>query len=270
MGIVFQDAALFPHLTVFDNIAFGIKKQKAKLRKQRVEEMLALVGLSDFGERFPHQISGGQQQRVSIARALAPKPNLLLLDEPFSALDENLKNKLLEDVYKILHKAQVPSIFVTHSVHDALNTADRILILKDGHTQQLGSPHDVYFGPANEYVANFFGKTNILDAETISQGLLTCVGTIPYRHKLPLGEKLKIAVRPEDFLVKTEENCDGICSTVDRVRFCDSGCSELLINVKDQPGIQLCVQCQGDESICPKDNVHVEIVPEKVRILSGS
>ncbi|ETI91226.1 MAG: ABC transporter related protein [Clostridium butyricum DORA_1] len=143
IGMVFQDYALFPHMTVDENIKFGLNTLKKKEKEERVKEMLELVNLQEFGERYPHELSGGQQQRVAIARALAPKPSVLLLDEPFSNLDANLKIKIREELKIILHKAGITSIFVTHDKEDVKSIADKVVILKDGIAVKLGDVKDV-------------------------------------------------------------------------------------------------------------------------------
>lgn len=143
IGMVFQDYALFPHMTVEENIKFGLNTLKKKEKEERVKEMLELVNLQEFGERYPHELSGGQQQRVAIARALAPKPSVLLLDEPFSNLDANLKIKIREELKIILHKAGITSIFVTHDKEDVKSIADKVVILKDGIVVKLGDVKDV-------------------------------------------------------------------------------------------------------------------------------
>ncbi|MDG1228023.1 MAG: ABC transporter ATP-binding protein [Polaribacter sp.] len=154
VGMVFQDYALFPHFTVFDNIAYGISKLSSK--KERVEEVLHIVGLKGLGKRYPHELSGGQQQRVALARALAPKPELLILDEPFSNLDIILRNKLREDLLKILKETKSTVIFVTHDIKDALLISDEILVLQKGNVLQKGKTKEVYKKPNCKYVSLLF------------------------------------------------------------------------------------------------------------------
>ncbi len=154
VGMVFQDYALFPHFTVFDNIAYGISKLSSK--KERVEEVLHIVGLEGLGKRYPHELSGGQQQRVALARALAPKPELLILDEPFSNLDIILRNKLREDLLKILKETKSTVIFVTHDIKDALLISDEILVLQKGNVLQKGKTKEVYKKPNCKYISLLF------------------------------------------------------------------------------------------------------------------
>ena len=159
VGLFFQHYALFPHLTVFENIAYGLNKKYNKSKKKnRVNEMLALVELPSYEKRFPHELSGGQQQRIALARALAPNPELLLLDEPFSNLDEQLKGEVRQQIKAILEKTQTTTILVTHDLQDALSLADKLAVMRNGKIEQLDSPQKLYQNPSTEYVATLFGE----------------------------------------------------------------------------------------------------------------
>lgn len=152
VGMVFQDYALFPHMTVAENVKFGLNKMDRKERNKRLKEVLTLVNLEDYRDRYPYELSGGQQQRVALARALAPKPSIMLLDEPFSNLDANLQSKIREELKKILKKTGITSIFVTHDKEDSMSIADKVVILKDGDIVQTGSPQEVLKNPESKYV----------------------------------------------------------------------------------------------------------------------
>ncbi|WP_299108760.1 ABC transporter ATP-binding protein [uncultured Tenacibaculum sp.] len=154
VGMVFQDYALFPHLTIFKNIAYGISKHPNK--KERVKEVLELVGLTGMEKRYPHELSGGQQQRVALARAIAPNPELLILDEPFSNLDVILRNQLRQDIVSILKQTNTTAIFVTHDIKDALEVSDEILVLQNGNVSQQGNTQEVYKNPKGAYVELLF------------------------------------------------------------------------------------------------------------------
>ncbi|CAH2214532.1 ABC transporter ATP-binding protein [Tepidibacter aestuarii] len=143
VGMVFQDYALFPHMTVGQNIKFGLKNMQLKEKEIRVKEVLNLVDLEGYEKRYPHELSGGQQQRIALARALAPQPSLLLMDEPFSNLDANLKSKIREELKKIIDKSGITSIFVTHDKEDAINIADRVIILKEGGIVRVGKAKNI-------------------------------------------------------------------------------------------------------------------------------
>ncbi|PIY07943.1 MAG: hypothetical protein COZ18_14830 [Flexibacter sp. CG_4_10_14_3_um_filter_32_15] len=160
VGLFFQHYALFPHLTVFENIAYGLssKLYNKSQKKEQVSEMLALIELPNYEKRFPHELSGGQQQRIALARALAPKPELLLLDEPFSNLDEQLKGEVRQQIKAILEKTQTTTILVTHDLQDALSLADSLAVMRNGKIEQLDNPQKLYQNPNTEYVATLFGE----------------------------------------------------------------------------------------------------------------
>ena len=167
VGMVFQDYALFPHMTVLENVGYGIAQSTEK--KDRIEQVLNLVGLQDFGYRFPHQLSGGQQQRVALARALAPSPKVLLLDEPFSNLDTSLKRQLRAEIFQIIRKSGVTAIFLTHDTQDAMAVSDKIIVLQNGRIIQEGTAKELYESPVNLYNANLFGPIVKFRAEDLTQ-----------------------------------------------------------------------------------------------------
>lgn len=167
IGLVFQDFALFPHLTVEGNIAFGLNQLSRADRQQRVREILQLINLSHTRKRYPHQLSGGQQQRIALARALAPEPELLLLDEPFSSLDVELREQLAVDIRAILKKQKISAILVTHDQQEAFMVADKIGLMHQGEIIQWSTPYDLYHKPVNNYAAGFIGKGSILPGKII-------------------------------------------------------------------------------------------------------
>ena len=169
VGMVFQDYALFPHLSIADNIGFGLRGKSAPARRRRIEEMLALIGLSPNGERYPHELSGGQQQRVALARALAPEPHLLLLDEPFSNLDVALRERLSLEVRDILKRAGMTALLVTHDQNEAFAVADRVSIMRNGQIEQWDTPYNLYHRPATRHVAEFIGQGVFLPGEVLGQ-----------------------------------------------------------------------------------------------------
>ncbi len=196
VGMVFQDYALFPHLTVADNVAFGLTEMKPTARTPRVADLLDLVGLTGFEARYPHQLSGGQQQRVALARALAPAPDVVLLDEPFSNLDAALRQTLREEVRSILHEADVTTIFVTHDQEEALRLADELVVLEDGRVLQHGPPENVYRYPANLNVARFLGEVNIIPGDARSGTAQTALGPVPLNDSTLAGP-VAVVLRPE-------------------------------------------------------------------------
>jgi iron(III) transport system ATP-binding protein len=206
-GIVFQSYALFPNLTVFDNIAYGLysrRMSRAQIRA-RVEEMLALVGLVGEQGKYPAQLSGGQQQRVALARALAPSPSLLLLDEPLSALDARLRVRLRHEVRSLQRRLGVTTILVTHDQEEALTMADRIVVMNQGVIEQIGTPMEVYQHPATGFVADFVGEMNFLqgvlvapDRVRVGPTELVCAPA----DGLPAGAPVRVCFRPEDVDVR--------------------------------------------------------------------
>jgi putative spermidine/putrescine transport system ATP-binding protein len=211
IGMVFQNYALFPNMTVASNIGFGLKVQgkPATQIKERVREMLALIKLEQLGERYPYQLSGGQQQRVALARALAIQPQLLLLDEPLSALDAKIRVSLRTEIRAIQRQLGITTIYVTHDQEEAMSLSDRIVVMNEGRTEQLGSPFEIYNFPQTRFVASFVGTLNSLQAAVVdaAQGLLQVDGQeIRTAHSLAgkaSGEKLALALRPE--LIALEE-----------------------------------------------------------------
>lgn len=195
VGLVFQDYALFPHLNILDNVKFGLPNTPD--REQRAREALHLVNLKENDQKFPHQLSGGQQQRVALARAIAPNPKILLMDEPFSNLDAMLKDQVREEIRQIIKKTGITAIFVTHDTRDALSTADRVAILHNGNLQQINHPRNLYENPVNPYVANFFGKQNMILATPVKDGFFTSFGLIEDVRSSDYKENVYITFRPE-------------------------------------------------------------------------
>ena len=153
VGIVVQEYALFPHMTVGDNVAYGLQRGDGRIR--RVQEVLTLVGMVEMAKRYPHQLSGGQQQRVALARALAPMPNVVLLDEPFSNLDAHLRRHLREEIKSILRQTNATAALVTHDIQDALTVGDLVAVMREGHIEQIGPPSELMDRPVNDYVRQF-------------------------------------------------------------------------------------------------------------------
>jgi sulfate transport system ATP-binding protein len=207
IGFVFQNYALFKHMSVSKNIAFGlrIKKWKPAEIDGRVAELLKLFGLEGLENRYPHQLSGGQRQRVAIARALAPKPTVLLLDEPFGAVDAKIRQELREWLVKLHHDLNVTTVFVTHDQEEALEVSNRIVIFSKGNLEQIGTPREIYEQPVNEFVARFVGAMNVLDTEV--SGGNARFGKLAFPvpgHKD--GEQLRIGFRPYAVRVSTDLN----------------------------------------------------------------
>jgi iron(III) transport system ATP-binding protein len=197
-GFVFQDYALFPHLNVLQNVAFGVRAGSRRARVARAEEILDLVGLTIFSRRYPHQLSGGQQQRVALARALAPKPQVILLDEPFSNLDAALREATRQEVRSILTETGTTTILVTHDQEEAMTFADRLAVMRAGRLEQLGPPEEVYKRPRTAFVAKFLGRTNLLHGVGKGQVAETLFGPLPLSR--PAEGRILLSLRPEDLV----------------------------------------------------------------------
>ncbi|MFP5344697.1 MAG: ABC transporter ATP-binding protein [Gammaproteobacteria bacterium] len=201
MGMVFQDYALFPHLSVTDNICFGLRGLTRRARDNMARRMLEVVGLEGLGGRYPHELSGGQQQRVALARALAPKPALILLDEPFSNLDVDMRERLSREVRAILKNQGSTAILVTHDQHEAFAVGDRIGVMHDGTIVQTDTPYNLYHKPANRFVADFIGQGVFLRGTlTTPDTITTELGVIrgQQRHDWPAGSEVELLLRPDD------------------------------------------------------------------------
>ncbi|TCK92771.1 iron(III) transport system ATP-binding protein [Natranaerovirga hydrolytica] len=211
IGMVFQDYALFPHLNVFDNIGFGYKE---KDRKQRIMEVIELVNLKGYEKRYPNELSGGQQQRVALARALTRRPVVVLLDEPFSNLDTDLKNQMRIEVKRIIKEAEATAVFVSHDQKDALSISDKIVVMDEGTIQQIGTPRQIYQYPKNRFVANFVGQSNLLKGRVDTEdntvetriGIINC-NTIDggFDNK----EEVLVSIRPDSFIMDHKGKLKG-------------------------------------------------------------
>ncbi|MGR5148186.1 spermidine/putrescine ABC transporter ATP-binding protein PotA [Photobacterium alginatilyticum] len=227
VNTVFQSYALFPHMTVFENVAFGLRMQKVAESEiePRVTEALCMVQLESFASRKPHQLSGGQQQRVAIARAVVNKPKVLLLDESLSALDYKLRKQMQIELKQLQRKLGITFIFVTHDQEEALSMSDRIIVMRDGNIEQDGSPREIYEEPKNLFVARFIGEINVFDAtvkERLDENriLANVEGRSSLLHcKLPVenSDKVKVLLRPEDIRleeINNDETANGIVGYV--------------------------------------------------------
>jgi iron(III) transport system ATP-binding protein len=196
VGMVFQDYALFPHLTVAQNIRFGLRRTIKRERQIRVEELLRLTELVGYADRYPHELSGGQQQRVALARALAPRPRVVLLDEPFNGLDPDLRPQMRREVAQILRQLGTAAILVTHDQEEALGMADRVAVIRNGELQQIGSPEDIYYSPTTAFVANFVGHADFIPGVVAGTEVHTEIGVFPRPPHLPAGS-VKVMIRHE-------------------------------------------------------------------------
>lgn len=217
IGMVFQDYALFPHLSVGENVTFGLRKQSRSQQRKVAHEMLELVGLEDCMNRYPHELSGGQQQRIAVARALAPEPPLLLMDEPFSNLDVDLRERLVLDVREILRQRQTTTLFVTHDQEEAFVIGEHVAVMDDGRILQWDLPYNLYHEPANRFVADFIGQGRLIEGVLVShESVETSLGMLAGNrsYEWPAGTRVDVLLRPDDVLLDVEEGVD--CLITDR------------------------------------------------------
>jgi len=214
VGMVFQDYALFPHLTVAQNVRFGLRKSSKTERRRRVEELLGLMELTHCADRYAHQLSGGQQQRVALARALAPRPGVVLLDEPFNGLDPDLRPQMRREVARILRRLGTAAVLVTHDQEEALGMADHVAVIRNGELQQVGTPEDIYYSPTTPFVANFVGQTDFIPGRVLGSRIHTELGIFPCSAELADGPA-KLMVRHEAVHSKSA----GVLATVEEREF---------------------------------------------------
>ncbi|MCG8101244.1 MAG: ABC transporter ATP-binding protein [Candidatus Thiodiazotropha endolucinida] len=209
VGMVFQDFALYPHLTVGENVAFGLRGISGKSQRQRVGELLVLVGLSGLEDKYPHQLSGGQQQRIALIRAMAPRPEILLLDEPFSGLDVELREQLAGEVRAILKRESVTAILVTHDQLEAFALADIMGVLGSGRLRQWDSGYHIYHRPADRFVAEFVGQGAMIPGRVLAGGRIeSALGTMSadFKQQHQAGDSVELLLRPDDIIHDDESD----------------------------------------------------------------
>ena len=217
VGMVFQDLALFPHLTVGDNIAFGMRGRSKQEINNRIEELLKLVGLPQLRNVHPHRLSGGQQQRIALIRAMAPRPDLLLLDEPFSSQDTERREQLAREVGQILRQDNITAMLVTHDQHEAFAIADNIGVMKDGRLLQWDTPYNLYHCPNSKDVADFIGQGVMVHGTILEEAKLkTPLGIITgsFSQPLPPGTEVDLLVRPDDII--HDDHSDNVVTIMEK------------------------------------------------------
>ncbi len=212
IGVVFQDHSLFPHLTVAENIAFGLHDRKGPERRTRVADVLELVHLPGHGARYPHELSGGERQRVGLARALAPEPAVILLDEPFASLDPNLRQRIRTETLQILLEAKATAMLVTHDQTEALAMGDRVAVMAAGRIEQVGDPEAVFHQPVNRFVATFLGEADFLPVTPDGDRLVTEAGPCPAPVGIVGGE---VMVRPHEVAFAPDPDGNGVVVAVE-------------------------------------------------------
>ncbi|WP_266079126.1 ABC transporter ATP-binding protein [Haladaptatus caseinilyticus] len=266
VGIVFQNYALFPHMSVAENVGYGLQFRDppgAMTRNERVRSLLELVDLADFGGRDPDELSGGQQQRVALARALAPSPDVLLLDEPMSALDARLRDDLRTQVSRIQSDLGITTIYVTHDQEEALAISDRVAVIHDGRVEQVGRPEDVYRRPESRFVAEFVGENNVFSGEAVTheiEGSLVTVDDHEFRITGTSDGRATFCVRPEALRLGGGEN--AFSATVEAVEFLGEA-FRVHLDWNGKP-----VTLRVPEA--PKtERVHVGFAPEDAHVIEG-
>ncbi|MEM6822625.1 MAG: ABC transporter ATP-binding protein [Verrucomicrobiota bacterium] len=262
VGIVFQNFSLFPHLSVEENITFGLKRPKSKSAATRLNELVEMFGLVDLEKRFPHEISGGQQQRVAVARAMAPQPSLLLFDEPFSNLDEYLRENVRKDIHQVLKEHSLTAIFVSHDKKDALSISDRIAVLNQGDIEQLDTPEMIYTCPNTRYIAEYFGKTNLIEASATDNGFHTPFGFLTHSHSESVGRKGYLSIRPHWCVVETEQPFIQGC--IDEI--IDYGeCKEVTLRTKTNH--RIFIHLHRHEPVRPGNEIGIQIKAPHLKLL---
>ncbi len=274
VGMVFQAYALFPNMTVAGNIGFGLKirREKKEAIQATVKEMLALIHLEQRGDSYPYQLSGGQQQRVALARALANHPDVLLLDEPLSALDAKIRVQLRAEIHTIQRKLGITTIYVTHDQEEALSISDRIVVMYEGKIEQVGSPFEIYNFPQTAFVASFVGTLNTTTAEVVdpAANLLRIDGvqleTAEDLKGTRAGDKVTIAIRPERFSFITQEKKANILDCqIENITFLGSvvriqvlvGSNRFYMDTFNNPFLELPKIGDKDQVTCSREAVLV-------------
>lgn len=272
-GFMFQDYALFPHLTVYENIAFGLKMQGIEKEKmnERVNSALEQINMVSFKQRSVAELSGGEQQRVALARALAPQPRLLMLDEPLGALDRTLREQLMQELRDVLHQSQIPAIYVTHDQEEAFTIGDRLILLNHGKIVQNDTPQAVYEKPKNAWVAKFLGLTNIIDGVVLKSETLqieTSIGKInaapaKQQKQFKKGQAVSVLLRPQAAALSTEkteaenqiqvvvEDCVFLGDVFRiRVRAKNNACFDFLLEEETEIGKEIRLTLDPEEITC--------------------
>jgi spermidine/putrescine ABC transporter ATP-binding subunit len=258
VNTVFQNYALFPHLTVEQNVAYGLrvaKRPEAEI-KERVSDALDKVQMAAHAKKKPSKISGGQQQRVALARALVNRPRLLLLDEPLSALDANLRRQMQVELKSLQREVGIAFVFVTHDQEEAMVMSDRVALLRSGELEQVASPREIYSRPATAYVAQFIGHTNLLKGE-VRDGMAHC-GSLSWRTPLPDGPTL-FSLRPENLRLSAGSSSDSAVHVTARVvQQAFHGATEL-VRAECSDGLVLTLRTAG--GVLPHDQINLEFFP---------
>ncbi|GHI87097.1 ABC transporter ATP-binding protein [Streptomyces xanthophaeus] len=269
VNTVFQSYALFPHLNIYENVAFGLRRRGIKSVKKQVDDMLELVQLGQFAQRKPHQLSGGQQQRVAVARALINHPQVLLLDEPLGALDLKLRRQMQLELKRIQTEVGITFVHVTHDQEEAMTMADTVAVMNGGRVEQLGAPAELYENPGTTFVANFLGTSNLIEAAVESAGSEVVVSASGTKLRLPAarcattpstGGKLLVGVRPEKIsLVHADEE-----------HMVAAGRNKVPGRIAASSFIGVSTQYVIDSPVCPELEVYAQNIERDARLVPGA
>lgn len=275
IGMVFQNYAIFPHLTVQENVEFGLKQRKLSKTeiKEKAEKYLELMQITSFKDRKPEQLSGGQQQRVALARALAISPDVLLMDEPLSNLDAKLRVDMRQVIREIQKEVGITTVYVTHDQEEAMAISDLIAVMKAGEIQQIGRPKELYHRPANEFVATFIGRTNIIEGELISNEVGTSITLVNgYQITFPelagtADQKVRVSIRPEEFLrVKNQET--ALQATITDSVYLGMN-TEYFMSLAGDIKIQMSEESTFEEDLLKGDSVYLEVNRQKINVFTA-
>lgn len=269
VGMVFQDYPLFPHMTVAQNVAFGLHRMGRKEAMRRAGEMLALVGLEGMGNRYPHQLSGGQQQRVALAQALAPQPSLLLLDEPFSNLDAAFRGELRQLVRRVLKEVSATALLVTHDQKEAFSVADRVAVMAAGRIEQVGTPYELYTSPRTPFVARFLGHCAFLEG-TVQSGqssVITELGPLPCATcPAGAGERVTVSLRPDSLVLDPEGPFEAEVESVVHEGYN----LDVTLRIRCGSGaIQARALLPPDQLLTVGSKVRLAVAPERVAVIAS-
>jgi len=276
IGMVFQNYAIFPHLTVKNNVAFGLKNRKFPKDKieSETQKFLELMKIDQFKDRMPSRLSGGQQQRVALARALVIQPDVLLMDEPLSNLDAKLRVEMRLTIKEIQNRVGITTVYVTHDQEEAMAISDRIAVMKDGVIQHIGAPKDIYQRPANLFVSSFIGRTNLLDAKASVKGkALSLEFKDGFKVDMPnvqpaflKDQKVVVSIRPEEFII-SDNPVDGIVGVVDSSIFLGLN-THYYVHLDSGQQVEIVQESKIDEILPVKSKVYLKLKAEKINVFT--
>ncbi|UJF15295.1 ABC transporter ATP-binding protein [Jeotgalibaca sp. MA1X17-3] len=274
IGMVFQNYAIFPHLTVRDNVEFGLKQRKLSKDSIKInaDKYLQLMQIDEYQDRKPDKLSGGQQQRVALARALAINPDVLLMDEPLSNLDAKLRVEMRQAIREIQREVGITTVYVTHDQEEAMAISDKIAVMLKGEIQQIGNPKELYHRPSNEFVATFIGRTNMLDGKLVKENGVTHL-QLPTGYKIPFPalkdepeQDIRISIRPEEF-VRVHEKGDIHAEILDSIYLGQN--TEYYLHLDSGERVQFSEESTFHVNLNPGDEIYLNINTQKINVFTA-